>query len=407
MLSQALFACLATIASPPQSPAPLRIVSERYELRYDGSQDDAEETSRILECAHAELAKFFGWRPKERMRFCVFRDEKTRVEGAWAEGVTVPSYNRQALFSEKTRTAYVARLDTAQSSRSALLYAACLQFHSLGKSKNLDVGGTWQAWGIAMDFGRSTWNGVKLTAFATPLVDPFDMPQRALAELGDGRPILTRAAMEAEVDPNLAWGLVAMCLHGGDNVYRDKFRRYALGDTGTKLNTVDFVRTLGRNEKVVADLRKYLEKTQIPFESIGDWEDRGEAELMCHGQTSDRAFALLPEGRTSLSATLTPPTQVGGRFGFVAGWGSEDNCSTIEFEPPDVLVRITRIGDPSTTTRLPIGDKRWYRIALERTVDRHVLTVDGTRFEDLQLPSGRMGFFATGTEVSFREVAWR
>lgn len=415
MLLDILISCFVTIANPLASADPSRtadpihVVTEHYELEWEGTRLDAEEASRILERANEELATFFGWRPKNRMRVRVFRDEIARVEGAWNDGITMPSQSRNASFSEETRTAYVAQLGNAPATRSALLYAACLQFHSLGKAKNLDVGRTWQAWGIALDFARSTWDGVKLRPFTSPLVDFVDVPGRALTELGDGQPVLAKFAALDTVDPVLAWGLVAMCLHGGDGGYREKFRRYAIGDTGTKLGTADFLRTLGPNKRVIADLRTYLEKVQVPFEAIGDWEDRGEAGILGRAKSGERSFCVLRKGNERLSATTTPLPRLGARMGFVAGWGSEDDCATIDIEAPELIVYISRRGKASSTFRLAIpGDaQRSRRIGLERVGNQYALTVDDARFAELELPSGRMGFFVVGAEVAFREVSWR
>ncbi len=415
MLLDIMFACVVTIATPllaagpPCAADPIRVVTAYYELEWEGAREDAEESSRILERANDELATFFGWRPKDRMRVRVFRDEIARVEGAWNDGITMPSQSRHASFSEVTRTAYVARLGTVPATRSALLYAACLQFHALGKAKNLDIGRTWQAWRIALDFARSTWDGTKLRAFASPLVDEVDVPGRALAELGDGQPVLAKFADSGTVEPELAWGVVAMCLHGGDGSYRETFRRYALGDTGTKLGSADFLRTLGPNKRVVADLRTYLEKVQVPSEVIGDWEDHGDAGILGRAKPGERSFCVLRKGNERLSAVATPLPRLAARMGFVAGWGSEDDCATIDIEAPEVIVRISHRGRPSSTFRLPIpGDaQRSRRIGLERVGNQYALTVDDTRFAELELPSGRMGFFVVGAEVAFREVSWR
>jgi hypothetical protein len=296
-----------------------------------------------------------------------------------------------------------------QGTRSAILYGACLQFHSLAKSKNLDIGRTWHAAGIALDFSRSTWDGERLVGFATPRVEPVDLPGKALLALGSAETELPSVSGVHPVDPALTWGLVAMCMHGGRQYYRDAFRRYALGDSGTKLDTEDFLRTLGSPKKVVSELRAYLLAAQTPFEAIGDWEDRGAAGILGHGEPTQLSYCTLREGVGYLSAPISALPKMGGRAGFVAGWYGPDDYARIDIEAPEVLVHVLRLGKTQATMRLPIpGDaRRERRVELDRAGSQYVLTVDGVKIAELELPSGRMGFFVSGVDVSFRDVSWR
>lgn len=404
-----LAALLLATHPGPCAGDPVHVATEHYEIEWEGTQAEADEARRLLECAYDELATFFAATPKDRLRVRVFRDEKARLEGAWSDGITIPAQSRHASFSEATRTAYVAKLDGAPATRAGLLYAACLQFHSLSKSQNLDIGRTWHAWGIALDFSRSTWDGEKLVAFAQPRVEPVDLPGLALLAMGPGDVDLRKLAVADVVEPALTWGLAAMCLHGGHEPYRAAFRRYALGDTGTKLGTDDFLRALGAQKKVVKDLRTFLVASQTPFEAVGDWEDRGGAGIVGHGPAGEVAFCVLRAGTERLAARASKLPRVGGRMGFVAGWFGPEDHARIDIEAPEVLVHVLRLGKVTSTQRLPIpGDaQRERRIELERAGNQYVLTVDGTRHAEIELPSGRMGFFVAGTDVAFRDVAWR
>ena len=93
-------------------------------------------------------------------------------------------------------------------------------------------------------------------------------------------------------------------------------------------------------------------------------------------------------------------------MGFVAGWFGPEDHARIDIEAPEVLVHVLRLGKVTSTQRLPIpGDaQRERRIELERAGNQYVLTVDGTKHAELELPSGRMGFFVSGTDVAFRDV---
>jgi hypothetical protein len=404
-----LAALLLTTLADPGAGDPVRVATEHYEIEWEGTPAEAEEARRLLESAYDELATFFAAAPKDRLRVRVFRDEKARLEGAWSDGVTIPAQSRHASFSDATRTAYVAKLAEGAATRAGLLYAACLQFHSLAKSKNLDVGRTWHAWGIALDFSRSTWDGEKLVAFAQPRVEPVDLAGLAQLAMGPGDVDLRKLAVADAVEPALTWGLAAMCLHGGHDPYRAAFQRYALGDTGTKLGTEDFLRSLGPQEKIVKDLRAFLVASHTPFEALGDWEDRGAAGIVGHGQAGEQAFCVLRAGTERLAARASKLPRVGGRMGFVAGWFGPEDHARIDIEAPEVLVYVLRLGKVTSTQRLPIpGDaQRERRIELERAGSQYVLTVDGAKFAELELPSGRMGFFVSGTDVAFRDVTWR
>ncbi len=404
-----LAATLLTLFAATPAGDPIHLQTEHYELEWEGTQAEAEETGRLLERAFDELAKFFGARPKDPLRMRVFRDEKARHEGAWGDGITIPVQSRYASFSEETRTAYVARLDAPQLTRGSVLYAACLQFHSLAKSKNLDVGRTWYAWGIALDFSRSTWDGETLVPFAQPRVELVDLPGKALAAIGDGAPDLAKLSVVEGVDPALTWSVAALCLHGPDKTYRAGFRRYALGDTGTKLDTADFLRSLGPAKKLGQDLRAFVASAQVPFEAFGDWEDRGAGGIVGHGQSARESFCVLRNGVGRLSARASKLPKSGGRMGFVAGWFGPDDYVRIDIEAPEVFVHVLRLGKVVTTMRLPIpGDAlRERTIELERAGNQYTLIVDGTRHEGLDLPSGRMGFYVVGVDVAFRDVTWR
>lgn len=398
--------CLLAFAQAPKDP--IRIATEHYDLEWYGTRVEADDAARMLESSFDELETFFAARPKDRLRLRVFADEKARVEGAWNDGITIPTQSRYASFSEQTRTAYVARLDGPQATRSSLLYGACLQFHSLAKSKNLDIGRTWYAWGIALDFGRSTWDGEKLVAFAQPRIEPVDLPALALTAIGPDASNASVVDATKAVDPSLTWALTAMCLHGGKRSYRDAFKRYALGDTGTKLDTPDFLRTLGPPAKVAKDMRAFLLASQTPFEPHGDWEDRGNAGIVSHPVTTKNNYAVLRDATERLSARVSKLPKSGGRLGFVVGWAGPEDYVRIDIEAPEVYVHVMNQGRVVSASRLALpGDAQRERvIGIERSGVKYTLTVDATKHE-LELPSGRLGFFAGGAQVRFSELTWR
>lgn len=404
-----LVACLLAISAGGGLDQPVRLTNPRYELEWHGSRVEAEEALRVLDAAYSELSRFFAAHPKDPLRVRVFRDEKSRIEGAWNDGATVPAQSKYASFSEVTRTAYVAKLEGVQATRSALLYGACMQFHSLANSKNIDVGRTWQGAGIALDFSRSTWNGRSLDPFAMPRVEPVDLPGKALRALSTIDAELPGQDGVQALDPALTWGVVAMCLHGHKTAYREAFKRYALGETGSKIATQDFLRSLGAPRKVIADLGEFLGKVQTPFEATGDWEDRGTSGLLGHGESTTFSYCVLREGVGHLGARMSALPKGTGRAGFVAGWYGPDDYARIDIEAPNIIVQVQRLGHTVETMRLALaGDaSREHRIELDRAGSQYVLTVDGTKIAELELPSGRMGFFVNAADVSFRDVAWR
>ncbi|MBL8861697.1 MAG: hypothetical protein JNK02_06755 [Planctomycetes bacterium] len=401
---------LIVLAALVQGPVlPVRIATVHYDLEWEGARAEAEEAGRLLDSAFQELDSFFRRRPQDRMRVRVFRDEAARREGAWGDGASVPAHNRHALFSEHSRAVYVARQASPAVTRNVLLYGACLQFHALSKSKDLDVTRTWYAWGIALDFARSTWDGQVLRPFTRPLVEPLDLASEALLALGDGEPQLAKLSLTEDAEPALAWGIVALCLRGAGGRYLPGFRRQALGDSGTKLGTTDFLRTLGPNKTVLEDLRAALARERAPFEAIGAWEDRGAAGLVARPEPELVSYCVLRDAAELLSAEASALPARGARLGFVVGFGDADDCAHVDIEAPEVVVRVSRRGRATETSRHPIaGDaRRARRIEIERQGALYRLHVDGRRCFELELPSGRLGFFASGAEVAFRDVAWR
>lgn len=404
-----LSACLLTLCAAVPADDPVQIESAHYDLVWDGARADAADASKMLEAAFRELGVFFSAQPKDRLRVLVMRDEGARREAAWDDGTAVPAHNRAAWFSEQTRSAYVARGAGPQSDRAALLYAACIQFHSLAKAKNLDAARAWQASGIALDFARSPWDGARLSAFEAPRVEAVDLVERALLALGtDGAQLAALDSAEAG-DVSLHWAVAALCLHGGDRTYRSVFQRHAVGDSGSKVGSADFLRALGPKAKLVKDLRAFLPRTRTPFEPFGDWEDRGAGGIVARPRAGNAVHCVLREGCERLTARIAPLPRTGARAGFVAGWGSTEDCALLDVEAPEVIVRVTRLGRAVATRRLPIpGDAgRERTVELSRAGSQYVLVVDGVRFAELELPSGRMGFFASGADVAFRDVTWR
>ncbi len=402
-----LFACFIAMSAQSAASPPVRLTSKRYELEWHGSRVEADEALRVLESAFDELTAFFGSQPKDPMRVRVFRDEKTRVESAWNDGASVPTQSQFASFSEETRTAYVTRIPGTQAARSALLYGACLQFHSLAKSKNLDIGRTWQASGLALDFSRHTWDGSKLTGFAMPRVESIDLPGKAVLAMA---PLESTLKSAGSVVPALTWAVAAMCMHGPQSSYREAFRRYALGDTGSKLSTEDFLRTLGPEKRVVKDLREYLRTAQTPFEALGDWEDRGAtAGLLCRGQPASLSFLVLREGTERLTARMSALPAADAQAGFVVGWYGPDDHVRIEVDAPIVLIHVVQAGKEISTMRLPVpGEPGRERVMeIDRAGSQYTLKIDGAKFTDIDMSSGRMGFYALGADVYFRDVTWR
>ena len=405
-----LLACVLNAAVPVGEPQ--RVTTAHYDLEWAGTKAEADDAARTLEIAFDELTTFFAAKPEDRLRVRVFRDEESRLGAAWNDGITVPEQSKFASFSDVTRTTYVARLDTPAATRRGLLYATCLQFHALCKSKNLDITRTWYSPGLALDFARSTWDGVRLKAFAAPLVEPVDLPGRALALLGpdESNPTWLKSLQgDVPIAPELAWGAVAMCLHGSSKTYKAAFQRYALGDTGTKLSSEDFMRTLGPAKTVAKDLRAFLLASQTPFEALGDWEDRGDAGLRGRTQAQQSSFCVLREGTQRLGALMKALPRTSASAGFVAGWFGPEDHARIDVEAPEVLIRVTRLGKVQSSMRLPIaGDAgKDRRIELAREGNQYVLKVDDVLHGPIELPSGRMGFFVSGSEATFRDVTWR
>ncbi len=388
---------------------PVRVSSAHYDIEWSGTQAEADDAARLADRAFDELVIFFGGKPTERLKVRVFADEEARVAAAWNDGVTIPVQHRYASFAERTRTAYVARVHGHGATRTRLLYALCLQFHSLAKAKNIDAQRTWSGLGIAQDFGRSTWDGRKLVAFATPRVEAVELPKPALDALVETTLDLRQLEAVGGVEPALMWGVAALCLHGPERSYRKAFEKYALGTTGSKMSTEDFLRTLGPAKEFANDLYEYLVAAQVPFQAYGDWRDDGAEGLVGSIESPLIGYCVLRESATRLSARASALPKQGGRLGFVAGWSSRDDCVQIDIEAPEINLYITRAGEVTRSWRLAIpGDaSRERRIVLEKVDGQYVLSVDDSKYPNLDLPDGRMGFLVGGATVNFRDVEWR
>lgn len=88
---------------------------------------------------------------------------------------------------------------------------------------------------------------------------------------------------------------------------------------------------------------------------------------------------------------------------------SRDDCCEIDIEAPEISVYVRRAGEITHIFRLTLpGDaSRERRIALEKIDAKYVLTVDDSKYPDLNLPDGSMGFLVGGATGNFRDVEWR
>lgn len=389
-----------------------KLETKHYDVWVEGTPEETEQIGFVLEQAWNGFDAFFGLHPDptKRLKLKLYATEAAFLDAAWSDGAIVPPQCRPAFWSDMSGAMYAYGSPSSYTTRKAILFVACLQFHALAKAKNKDLPREWYEAGLAHAFSRHTWDGKKLTLMTRPLVEPVDFPLRALKLIEDDPAGLPQLIDAEAPDPISCWAAIGLCIGAGHARYRAAFDKYALGATGSKLPGRDFLKTLGNPTALARELHAWLLDEQTPFEMVSaEWEDRGGRTLSGEAEVGKRALCILKSIEPDvIECTLGELPKLRARAGLVTGYFGPGDLVLISVVAPSVTIDVWMDFKLVHTDSIEIpGDHvKERRLKLTRKGPAAQIEIDGIPFAPRELPQGRNGFFVESIRADFRNVGW-
>ncbi|MBI5365052.1 MAG: hypothetical protein HZA53_17880 [Planctomycetes bacterium] len=340
----------------------VEVMTPHYELIGWGTEEEVRGWSVVLEGTWVRLEDVLQARPKvevgKRLSFRMYADEAARREGALAAGLGIPTAAQPAWFSPRDGVLYAFRGESEVFARMMVVYGAVLQFHGLCKEKNLDLDTAWYVHGLAQALCVHAWDGKRVELGVSPRLCVVDYPARALAALGGKAFGVDPWNEERMRDPYVNWAAVRFALVGAGGKYGGKYRKLALGLTGSKMSGADFLRSLGREKDVTKEFREWLLGEQYPFGiEHGDWEDRPDGRVVGGSSKADElAVAVLRDPRTHLGVRLEGLKEPRLVNSVVLAWQDAKNYVIGHGAPPFFVVDFVRDGVQVDQARFALPD---------------------------------------------------
>jgi hypothetical protein len=396
-----------------QSPSTVRVETNRYDLRVEGTAEEAATYGRILEAAWPTFRDFFHAEPPlregKRLAFRVFATREACLEAAMRDGTAIPPKKEPAWFSPKTGTTYLYKKPGDWYARYIVLYAACVQFHGLAKPKNQDLD-EWYVHGIAESFAVHAFDGVRLELATSPPVSNVDHAARAMQELGGSLQSLDPLTDERLEDPSVRWAVVRFATSAAGGKHRPRFEKLALGSTGSKVSGYDFMRSLGREKEIAEEFTAWLHAAQAPLEIVTlDWEAFQDGRIVGRSSAEEQAVCLAKPRFRSLEATVeTPEDPAAATPGILFAYRDARNYAVAKPRPPVLFVEHVIDGRQHAVDSRPMktaGASHRLKIACDGT--SAVIEVDEATFAPIEVPAGRLGLVSIGGASTFRSVVCR
>ena len=389
----------------------VRSTTEHYEVRLQGTAEEAALFGKLLELAWPTYRDFFRAEPRlsggKRLLVRIFASREACLDGAMDDHADMPPSQHPAWFSAKNGTVYLYRHTSDWFTRYLALYGACLQFHGHAKPKNRDLD-TWYTHGIAESFAVHSFDGEKLELGTSPSVCWMDHPARAMAELGGKRLGLDPFDESRMENASVRWALTRFAIQGAKGRYRGRFDKLALGLSGSKVTGFDFLRSLGKEEQITEEFSVWLLSNQMPMTAVlPDWQSFPDGRIVAKPAQDGLALCVLKEGFTSIEATVefdaakaTP--------GIILSLQDQWNYAVARIVPPLAFVDHVLDGKRRSLGSTPAeakGGKLRFKVSGEGGVIE--LTIGDRTSPPIGLPSGRIGLACLEGEVTFRDLRWR
>jgi hypothetical protein len=408
-----LLAISALVLGAARERPVVRVETNRYDLRIEGTPDEAARFGRILEAAWPTFREFFHAEPPlapgNRLAIRVYDTRDACLAGAMGDGTAMPPKKEPAWFSTKTGTVYLYRQTSDWYTRYLVIYGACMQFHALAKPKHKDLD-EWYTHGIAESFAVHAFDGARLELATSPPVSSADHAARALEKLGGRILGLDPFTEERLEDPSVRWALVRFATSASGGKHRARFEKLALGASGSKVSGYDFMRSLGREKEIAEEFTAWLLAAQAPLEIVtSDWEAMPDGRIVGRSAAAAQAMCLAKPRFRSLEADVETPTDPdAGTPGILFGFRDERNYAVAKLRPPVLFVEHILDGRQHGGDSIPIptpGGSHHVKVTSDGA--RVVLEIDGRSLDPMEVPEGRIGLVSIGGASTFRSVICR
>ncbi len=183
------------------------VATEHYDLRWEGTQEEAEEAAKILEMAWLGMDEYWQANPgsSELLKVRFFADETAWADAILADGSDVP-IGAGGYYWPPTKTAFFYRQPTIYYNHTLMIHEVVHQFHDLTGNPNNDLP-SWYVEGLAEYLGRHDWDGRCGRLGRLPLVSRDDIADKALARWGSTS-LSEVLDSSGPADRPLAWAFV-------------------------------------------------------------------------------------------------------------------------------------------------------------------------------------------------------
>jgi hypothetical protein len=380
--------------------------TRHYDLHLAMTRSEADDLALLLEAAWPTFKDFFQAEPRittERLKLDLFPDKEAWRAGIEADHVTPPAAADRSWFSPETHRLYVYRAPIEYITHAHVLYGACLQFHGMLKAKNADLARTWYIQGIAEVFSVHTWHDKKLELAVRRRVATIDLSGLAW-ELVRG---VERPWTEQRLElPCVRWAAAAYARER----YPDKFKKLALGLTGSKLSGEDFMNSLGESNAVGQGFREWLEAAQIPLEVLAwSFEELADGRVVGRPAKNELAVCRLKDRANAFEATipLGPPEQGSGAL--LISWKEPLEIELARLTQGALSIERYREGKQLESIQLPLPKSAQGSVhaRVERDKGLVRVLVEGEILHEMEVAEPSFGLAAHAGEVVFEKVSWR
>lgn len=304
------------------------IVSEHYDLYYEGTRAEAMDASAVLEAAYVGFKRYFRGTPRirrgEKLKVRFFADRARFARAIRADGTEPPQGGAGGYYWMPTRTAYLFRQPTRYFTRVLLVHEAAHQFHFLTRTRNMMPAGPWYAEGVAEYLSWHHWDGKQIRLAQIPVMSLKDYPRQALE-------ILKRSDFDFEafalgrLPPHraLTWAIYSFLASGArDGRAVRGFTKFSRAMDGRQNPASSFISSFGKPERYRQFLIEWLEQNQCPWEQVfNEWEGQGQQRYLGHAE----GVVSICRPRTNakyFKAELVVPDERPWRAGVVLGFDS-------------------------------------------------------------------------------------
>lgn len=319
-----------------------RLLGNHYEIKSQGSAEEAKEFMKLLDAAWPEFTKFVGKAPKtnatNRLRVYCYDDQEQWKAGMEMAGA-VDWGPAAGNYCWKTQTVFFYRQSTVWFTNRLLLQMCAHQFlaHATGHKKPASH---WFHFGVVNYLGNHTWDGENIQIGIVPALTLTNQAGVALDRLAepefDYRKLLERTARD---DSAIHWQVIMMMQEEPSyrralNALRPKLEK------GTELSEADWDSAFGSYKRFEEKLRAFVLRSQEPFDPvINQWETRrietdaksGARTWTIRGQAPNYvSMATTREEAVSLEFRVDRKGQPG-RVGALLDWIDHDDHTILLF----------------------------------------------------------------------------